>query len=247
MEWLIPYLLFSVGVNLLLFLLAYRLKTDKLTDISYSLTFIAIAVFAFVRSEQSLVDIVLTTMVILWGMRLGGYLFYRIHRIGTDKRFDDIRGSFKSFFLFWLMQGLTCFMVLIPVIMASHTQQKSTDWTFWLGISAAFGGLLLEAIADAQKFRFKNRYPERFMNQGLWTHLQHPNYTGELLFWWAIYFACFSFTPWLGLVGPLWISYIILGFSGIPILREKWNKQYGSDPSFRARLEKTWRLIPWIY
>lgn len=247
MESLLGYLLFSVGVNLLLFLLAYLLRTDKLTDISYSLTFIAIASYSFLQSEQSTVDLVLTLMVIFWGIRLGSYLLYRIQHTGTDKRFDDIRGSFKSFFLFWLMQGLTCFIVMIPVIMAHQTLTKEVGREFLIGGVLAALGWLLEAIADAQKFSFKKQHPDSYMKSGVWAFLQHPNYTGELLFWWAIFLACLPFVPWLAIVGPLWISFIILRFSGISLLQEKWQEKYGNDPDFITHQEKTWKLVPWVY
>ena len=35
--------------------------------------------------------IIATAMVCLWGLRLGGFLFYRILKTGKDKRFDEIR------------------------------------------------------------------------------------------------------------------------------------------------------------
>lgn len=247
MEVLLNYLLFSVGVNMLMFLVAYFRQTDKLTDISYSLTFIAMALYSFWRSEQSTVDTILMGLVLIWGLRLGGYLLYRIQRIGQDQRFDEIRISFKSFFLFWLMQGVTCFVVMVPVILAHRVEGKTQGWLLGVGIALALLGWLLEAVADAQKFSFKQQHPDTFMDRGVWAYVQHPNYAGELLFWWSIFLACIAFTPWYAVVGPLWITFIITRFSGITLLQEKWEEKYGDDPAFRAYQERTWKLLPGVY
>jgi steroid 5-alpha reductase family enzyme len=247
MEVLLPFLLFSLGINFLMFLIAYALQTDKLTDISYSLTFMLIAGYSYWQSEQSMVDFALLFLVLIWGFRLGGYLLYRIQRIGRDKRFDDIRISFKSFFLFWLMQGLTCFIVMIPILMAHRADGKVGHWAFWVLGALALVGWAMEAIADAQKFNFKLREPNAFMDKGLYAYLQHPNYAGELLFWWSVSGACLLYAPWYVLVGPLWISFIILRFSGISLLQQKWEEKYGENPAFQAYRERTWKLLPGIY
>lgn len=248
MEVLLYYLLFSVGFNLILFLIAYAFQTDKVTDMSYSLTFIAIALYSFFQSEQSIIDILLNFVVVLWAVRLGSYLLYRISVMGHDKRFDDIRTNFLSFLTFWLMQGLTCFIVMLPVIMTNMHSGKSMNILLAVGLILAVFGLAIETVADVQKFRFKRSNPEQFMQSGLWTGLQHPNYSGELLFWWALFIASIPFATWyFAIIGPLWITLIITKFSGISILQKKWQENYGSDPSFQEYQKRSYKLIPFVY
>lgn len=248
MEMLLAYFIFSVGFNLALFLVAYILQTDKITDISYSLTFIAIAIFAFLETSRSPIDIMLLGFVLLWAVRLGGYLALRIHRIGRDRRFDDIRINFKSFFLFWLMQGITCFVVMIPILLAYTFEIKVLNTTVLIGFAIAVIGLLIETIADFQKYSFKKSNPQMFMNKGLWSFVQHPNYLGELLFWWGLYIACILFSSWhLSITGPLWITFILTGFSGIPILQKKWKNRYGENADFVKYQRSTYKLLPFIY
>ncbi|MBT8189359.1 MAG: DUF1295 domain-containing protein [Bacteroidia bacterium] len=248
MDVLTGYLVFSIGFNLILFLLAYFFQTDKITDLSYSLTFAAISIYSFIQSERSLVDIIILLLVIIWAIRLGSYLFYRIHAIGRDKRFDQIRERFISFFLFWLMQGLTCFVVMIPAILINQATSKDSNMIVVIGVIIAISGLLLESVADQQKFKFKSLNPGKFMNSGVWSYLQHPNYTGELLFWWSIFIISLPFSSWYySIIGPLWISLIIIRFSGISILQKKWSERYGNDPDFVAYSKKTYKLVPFIY
>jgi steroid 5-alpha reductase family enzyme len=109
-------------------------------------------------------------------------------------------------------------------------------------------GLALEVVADSQKFRFKRSNPKQFMKSGVWSLLQHPNYSGELLFWWGLFIACLPFTVWYyTILGPIWISLIIIRFSGISILQKKWMENYGDDPEFQAYQKRTSKLIPFIY
>lgn len=244
----LDFLLFSVGINFLLFLIAYLFQTDKITDISYSLTFIVIASYAFLQSDRSGVDLVLFALVLIWGLRLGSYLFIRIKRIGRDKRFDQIRINFISFFFFWLMQGLTCAIVMLPIILSSQQAGKSFSFSFLIGLIIALAGLLIESIADHQKYYFKNKNPDQFMQTGLWSIVQHPNYTGELFFWLGIFIASLPFVQWyFAIIGPIWISLILLGFSGVPILQRDWNKKYGKDRNFVNYRKATKKILPYIY
>jgi len=248
MDLILMYLCFSVGINLLMFLIAYIFQTDKITDISYSLTFIAIASFGLYQSEQTIVDAVFFVWVLLWGVRLGSYLMYRIHKIGKDDRFDKIRINFISFLFFWIMQGMTCFIVMIPTIFSFQALNKSLNSLFLIGIGIALIGLIMEAVADKQKFNFKIKRPNDFMNEGLYKFVQHPNYAGELLFWWGIFLASLPYTNWyISLIGPLWITFIIVAFSGIRILQRNWKERYGDRKAFQLYQNQTSKLIPGIY
>src|SRR4051812_40848681 len=96
----------SVALNLVLFLVAFRFKTDRLTDGSYALTFVLLALYGLWRGGANGPKLVLTGMVVLWAVRLGGFLLMRIWRTGADKRFDGVRENFWQFGKFWFAQGI---------------------------------------------------------------------------------------------------------------------------------------------
>ena len=242
----------SLGINFTMFLVAYILQTDKLTDISYSLTFALLSAFGFVfYSGKDMVDILALVLILVWAFRLGSYLFMRIHKIGRDKRFDNIRINFKSFFLFWLMQGLTVAIVLIPFMLLISDTEKPLDSIPVVCILISATGLILETIADQQKYRFKLNNANQFMNSGVWRFIRHPNYTGELMFWFGIGLLSAHYMNGsyilLSLSGPIWISYIIIRFSGIPPLEKTWKDKYSDNSEFKEYWNKSWRLIPFIY
>lgn len=249
-----PDLLFTLGLSLLVqalfFAFAAAFKTDKLTDLSYGLTFVLIAAALLTRSRaQGLAPLVLTAMVVAWGVRLAGYLLYRIVHMGRDARFDGIRERFWSFFRFWLFQGLAVWVIMLPVTLWFS---RPGPWTLWttMGTSLWFVGFVLETVADQQKFAFK-RTPQgqsRFTDTGLWRYSRHPNYFGELLCWWGVFlFAAPGLGAWLPLAiaGPLAITGLLLLGTGIPTLEASARKKWGDDPEYQAYRRRTRALLPW--
>ena len=95
----------------------------------------------------------------LWGVRLTGFLFYRILNIGEDKRFDDKRDNLIKFAVFWLLQALWVFTVSLPVIyinaplLVNNTKLVATDYA---GIAVFALGLIIETVSDQQKFGYRN-------------------------------------------------------------------------------------------
>ncbi len=239
---------FSVVFNLILYLFAYLFRTDKITDISYSLSFAIIAIVSFNYSARSFIDLMLLILVMLWALRLGSYLFYRILKIGRDERFDKIRVNPLSFFAFWLMQGMTCAIVSFPTVAIFSLESAQAKLGFYIMIGFSLMGFVLETVADYQKFGFKNQNPSKFMSLGVWKKIRHPNYTGELIFWWGIYFAgLFLGIHWTTIVGPLWMTMILICFSGVPILAKKWDDTYGHLKEYQDYKKNSWVLIPKIY
>ncbi|XP_071482774.1 uncharacterized protein [Diadema antillarum] len=82
----------TIGMQLSFFVIAATCKFDKVTDFAGGTNFVVLAVLTFFLARTYGVrQIVATVLVVLWGIRLSGYLLYRIIKIGEDKRFDERR------------------------------------------------------------------------------------------------------------------------------------------------------------
>jgi len=249
-----PDLLTTFVISLLIqavfFLIAAPLKTDKVTDLSYGLTFIALAlILLFQNNPSQPAQLALASMVVVWGIRLAGYLLYRITRIKRDPRFDGIRERFWKFLQFWLFQGIVVWVIMLPVTLWFGNPGPWRPMMF-AAVIVWLAGLLIETVADIQKFRYKTLAGEdaRWMASGLWQYSRHPNYFGELLCWWGV----FLFTAgdlgvwtWLAVLGPLSLTVILLYVTGIPTLERSAERKWGSDPGYRQYRKTTSMLIPW--
>ena len=91
--------LIVVFLQISFFIPAAFFKTDKLTDLSYGITFIILSVsFLFFLPQMSSIVRLAHILVILWGIRLTTYLFVRILKMGKDPRFDNRRNNPLDFF-----------------------------------------------------------------------------------------------------------------------------------------------------
>ena len=101
----------SFGVQWLAFVPAYLLKTEKFYDLAGSATYLLLlAVVARFGPPRSWADVLLLGLCGLWALRLGLFLFLRVHQDGSDKRFAQIKTSFLRFAVSWTLQGLWVFL-----------------------------------------------------------------------------------------------------------------------------------------
>lgn len=245
---LLHLLFISLGINLVFYLLAMRLKTDVFTDITYSSAIGLLAIIQFWNTAPaSVFSWLMLAAILAWAIRLGSYLFSRIRRIKIDHRFDRIRNSPLRFGIFWLIQGVTIWIILLPSLGIFRGTSAQISGLEMVSIALAVCGLLIESIADRQKYRHKNRFPERFMATGLWKYSRHPNYFGELLFWWALSvpgLTIFSGLEFLYYLGPLFLTLLLLFGTGIPPMERAWQKKWGDEPDFQSYVARTSALLP---
>jgi steroid 5-alpha reductase family enzyme len=245
-------ILIILVLNFLGFLYAWFKQSDKGTDLIYNVTFLFSAIIFYVQSEQNILTLALTAMVVLWALRLGAYLFWRIHKMDKDERFDDIRVRISSLLKFWMLQTGSIFIILIPAII--FYAGPSMDWglNHTIGITIWALGFIIESLADYQKTIFKANPVNKgkFIQSGLWSIVRYPNYSGEIMCWIGVFVFCaniFSGWQWIAVISPIWIATLLIFISGIPLLEASYKTKYASMPSFQKYVKTTSRLIPWIY
>ncbi|KAI5660270.1 hypothetical protein M9H77_29063 [Catharanthus roseus] len=240
----------TVGYQFLFFIVTALLKFDKVTDFAGSTNFIILAVLTLVvKASWNFRQIILSLLVIIWGLRLGLFLLMRILQWGEDRRFDEMRTKLGKLAVFWTFQAIWVWTVSLPVTIVNASDRnpslQAADIIGWIMWSAGF---IVEATADQQKLMFKNSAENRgkWCNIGLWKYSRHPNYFGEIFLWWGIFVAS---TPvlegaeWLVIFGPVFLTLLLLFLSGIPLLEESADKKFGNVPAYRQYKKVTSPLI----
>lgn len=240
----------ALAVNGAFFAVAAVRKTDVVTDLSYSLTFAVLAVVLLFTGAREPVQVVASLLVLVWAVRLGAYLFRRILRMKVDHRFDEMRDKPLRFARFWFLQAITVAIVMLPVsyLLDSNHPPDFGPWAI-VGACVWLVGLVIEAVADAQKsaFRARDENRGRFVASGLWRYSRHPNYFGELLVWWGLFVYVVPVlhgAAFAVVAGPVFITLLLLFVSGIPLLERSADERYGSDPAYRDYKRRTSILVP---
>ncbi|MFW0861986.1 MAG: DUF1295 domain-containing protein [Candidatus Komeilibacteria bacterium] len=248
---LLDLLFFSLLIQAVLFVAAFIKQTDKLTDFSYGLTFVILAITGLFQSSKLVGHYILTAMIVLWALRLAVYLVIRIRKIKKDKRFDGIREKFLSFAGFWLLQGITIWVVLISSIFYYQEAVEFNSLSI-IGMAIYLFGLYFESLADMQKYRHINNpnNKDRWIQTGLWKYSRHPNYFGEICVWLGVYLFVFPTLHFplslIALLSPLYITILLLFVSGIPKLEKYADNRWGNDQEYLKYKESTSILIPWF-
>ena len=240
----------AMAIQAVFFVFAASFRTDKVTDLSYSLSFVSLTLVLFLLAGPTPTRALVSVAVVLWGLRLGAYLLRRVIRTGRDERFDSMRGRVARFAAFWLFQGITVWVVMIPTtVVLSASALPGLEWSAFVGGALWLVGFCLEWVADTQKYRFRNDPANtgRWMDSGLWRYSRHPNYFGEILCWVGLSVVSTRFLSgwlWLTLLCPLFLALLLLFVSGIPTVEKRSDKRYGAHKEYQEYKRTTSALVP---
>ena len=229
-------------------------ETEHYFDLVGSLTYVTVTVFAVQQAiDFGLRQQLIAAAVMIWALRLGPFLFMRIKKAGEDQRFRKIKLSTPRFLLTWTLQGTWVFITAGAALAAIMTPNTDAlGGVFYAGIILWIIGFLVEVIADNQKSRFKADLANegRFINTGIWSRAQHPNYFGEIVLWTGVAVMAWpslSGSALIFLVSPLFVALLLTRISGIPLLRKTAGARWGDDPEYQAYLKETPVLIPRLF
>lgn len=241
----------SLLIQWLAFIPAFLLQTERFYDLTGSFTFLLVLVTIWLLGPAP--DgraILLSLLVAVWAIRLGSFLFRRIHQSGKDGRFDAFKPSFIRFLLVWTMQGLWVSFSLAAALAAmTTTLRKDLDVFAWIGALIWLLGFSIEVIADQQKQQFRKQAgnKDRFITTGLWAWSRHPNYFGEIVLWIGIAIIALPVLrgwQWITLISPFFVIFLLTKVSGIPMLEERADEKWGGRADYEAYKKRTPVLIP---
>lgn len=245
----------SVGFVLhwLGFIPAYLFQTEHYFDLIGSISYVATVALAFALAPSfGTRGLVVATLICVWAVRLGSFLFIRVKKAGQDRRFTQIKTKFFRFLLTWTLGGTWVFITMAAGLAAMTSQSQSpVDGFLVVGATLWVIGFGIEVVADQQKTAFRKdpANAEKFISSGLWSISRHPNYFGEIILWIGIAVIALPVLEgwqWVTLVSPVFVSFLLLKVSGVPMLESNAESRWGNDPEFRQYKAKTPTLIPYF-
>jgi steroid 5-alpha reductase family enzyme len=242
----------AFAVNWLAFVPAALFQSDRFYDTTGALTYLTVIAAACAASwPLDPRSAIVAGMVAVWTVRLGSFLFTRIHAAGgTDVRFAKIKVNPPRFLVAWTLQALwVIFTASAALVIITAPEPAPLDGFFWAGAALWVIGFAFEVIADEQKRRFRADPANHgtFITTGLWAWSQHPNYFGEITLWAGILVIAIPQLAgwnWLVVLSPLFVALLLTRVSGINLLDAIAKKRWGDDPAWQAYVARTSVLFP---
>lgn len=220
----------------------------------FSMAAIGVALLLMFSGRADVASIALCVMLVVYGLRLGGYLLVRerksaaYNRVMATQVNDGSGLSLPIKVLVWLSCALLYVCEAAPVLwrLANGT---GTDACAIIGALIMAGGIVLESASDLQKSSQKKVNPKRFCDKGLFAFVRCPNYLGEVLIWTGMFVsgltAYAGALQWLAAIGG-YLAIVYVMFGGARRLEIRQNKNYGADPEYQAYVAKTPILLPFV-
>ncbi|HUX20707.1 MAG TPA: DUF1295 domain-containing protein, partial [Spirochaetia bacterium] len=169
-----------------------------------------------------------------------------------DWRYVDFRATagraywIVSFLGIHLFPTVLVFLGCLSLLPVLAEPRHSLDALWIAGVLISATAIWIEARADHELFEFKKRRSdnEEILDSGLWSYTRHPNYFGEVLFWWGIYIVGLAANPdyWWTIFGPVAITLLFL-FVSVPMMERHMIERH---PSYETlRFERS-RFVPWF-
>ena len=246
--------LLAYVIHWIAYIPAYVFQTEKFYDLTGSVTYLSVVWFVFLSTYQSISlnfgNLILVLLISIWTIRLGLFLFIRIHKAGEDKRFRTIKTSASQFFMTFTISGLwvtLCSMCALVAI--SSPEGLVMNALTYVGIILFIIGFGIEIVADNQKTAFRSieANKDSFITSGLWSKSRHPNYFGEVLLWFAIAVISFSSLEGLQLItliSPVFTYILLVYVSGVRMLEDMNDKKWADDEKYKSYKKNTPMLFP---
>jgi len=190
-------------------------------------------------------------LVCAWAARLTWSCLARWPGLAhEDFRYREIRRQTGS--LYWpaslfgihLFPTAWVFLGLLPLYPALARAGHRPGALDALAALVTAGAILLEATADLQLRAFlrRRRDPAEVLTGGVWAWSRHPNYLGELLFWWGLWLFGMAAAPswWWSAAGPLAITLLFTCVS-VPWMDRR---MAAGHPTYTSRLSALPALVP---
>ena len=241
----------AFAINWLAFIPAALKQTEHFYDLVGGITYISVTLVAvLLASNLDLRSALVAAMVMLWALRLSLFLFRRIAKAGKDDRFDLIKTRPLRFLMAWTIQGLWVLLTAAAALAVITGGAREPLGVIGIaGILIWAVGMLIEIVADRQKSNFKANSANagRFIDVGLWAWSRHPNYFGEILLWTGMAIVAVPVLQgwqWATLISPVFVAFLLIKVSGIPLLEAKADDRWGGDEDYENYKRSTPVLVP---
>ncbi len=244
----------DVAATLVVFAFSMTLRNASVYDPYWSVVPPLIALYWVLHASADAVpvrQVLVTVLVFAWGVRLT----YNWARGWPGLRHEDWRYldlyerapmppwlvSLLGIHLFPTLQVFLGCLALVPALATGVNALGGLDV---LALLVTAGAIAIETVADEQLRAFNRaKKPGEILRHGLWAYSRHPNYFGEMGFWWGLFLFAVAADAgwWWTIVGPLAMTGMF-AFASIPMLDQR---SLQRRPGYAEHMDQVSAVIPW--
>jgi steroid 5-alpha reductase family enzyme len=245
----------DVAATLVVFGFSRALDNSSVYDAYWSVAPVPLAIYAATLAPQGALGVrhgLVLVLVGIWAARLTWNWargWEGLHH--EDWRYVDLRQ--KTGRLYWpaslvglhLMPTLMVFLGCLSLFVVLPAEAAPLGILDVVAAVVTFAGIGLETVADAQLRAgvASGAFAGRSFDRGLWAWSRHPNYLGEVTFWWGLFLFALAARPsaWWTVAGPVAITGLFLGIS-IPMMERR---MLVRRADFAERMRRVSVLLLW--
>ena len=245
-------LVWHVSATLIIFLFSNVHKNSSIYDPFWHVA--PIPIVFYIAKQSSLPTLELNLVLgafLFWALRLTYNWYLNWNNLDhEDFRYIDLKNNNKfmafinDLFGIHLVPTIIVNVSLYPIYVALTSE--SLNELIYLGFILIIIAVVIQYISDDQmrKFRKDESNLGKTMKYGLWKYSRHPNYLGEVSFWFGVYvFALASESPSLWLLACPIVMLALFVFISCPMMD---NRSLKRRLDYKEYMDKTPQLIIWF-
>lgn len=231
--------------------LLYKLyKNPSIVDGFWSIGLMISGLIYLFSTTMNSRKIIIATLLIIWAIRLAGYLWLKRLRLGhVDKRYTKLSDQWKinqsvGFFVNFQFQALLIFIISFIFFFIGQSPSKILSLIDLIAIVMILIGITGETIADSQLEYFKKAFPGKVCDVGLWNYSRHPNYFFDWVTWSG--FTVFGLQSLYGYFSFISLGVLYIIFTRITGPMTERGSIQSRGEAYLKYQAKTSMFIPWF-
>lgn len=246
----------DTAATIVVFIFSVVTHNSSMYDPYWSVAPVPIALFWVLQPGSSGLasprHIAVFTLLCLWAIRLTYNWASQWKGLRhEDWRYRDMQQQTGR--LYWpvsflgihLFPTTLVFLGCLALWPALFSGTRLFNWLDVLACVVTAGAIAIEATADVQmrRFRRETKASGQVEPPGLWRFSRHPNYFGEVSFWWGLFLFALAadVSYWWVVIGPLCILALFL-FGSIPLMEKHLLPR---RPGYAAYRQQVSAFVPW--
>ncbi len=255
MNLLLRFLIMDIVTTLVIFIFSWIFNNSSIYDPYWSvLPQVMVIVLSLSGKTFHWTSYIMIILIEVWGLRLTLNCLIRFGNLKKqDWRYNNFQEKYPRLWPLISLTGIHLFPTLIVYLLMlptiayfdavnNLTATNNFNMSSILAVIIAVAGIIFELVSDIQSSHYRKKYPGKILNKGLWKVSRHPNYFGEIIFWFGIFLLMLSIKSnyWVLVLGPL-ANLLMFSFISIPMMEKRLINKY---PEYIDYAKNTNVLLP---